>query len=87
MPPLRTAAVMLALARTSKVIGLDIGSSAIKLVELQSTKRGIELSRVGVAPMPQGAMVEGVIVDPSAVAAVIQEIDRKSTRLNSSHPP
>lgn len=60
--------------RSNKVIGLDIGSSAIKMVELSSTRRGIELSRVGVAPMPPDAMVEGVIVDPAAVGATIAQM-------------
>src|SRR3712207_7968077 len=50
----------------------SIGSSAIKLVELRERKGEFSLQRLGVEPLSPEAIVDG-------------SIDRKSTRLNSSH--
>lgn len=52
-------------------VGLDVGSSAIKLVQLQGTKSGIALYKAGSAPTPPEAVKGGVIVDPLAVAKAI----------------
>jgi len=52
-------------------IGLDVGSSAIKLVQLQGSKNGIALYKAGSAPTPHEAVKGGVIVDPLAVAKAI----------------
>ena len=52
-------------------VGLDLGSSAIKLVQLQGSKNGIALYKAGSAPTPPDAVKGGVIVDPLAVAKAI----------------
>ncbi len=54
--------------------GLDIGSSAIKLVQLQRTKEGVSLHKAGSAPTPAGAMKAGVIVDPLAMAQAVRSL-------------
>jgi len=54
--------------------GLDIGSSAIKLVQLQRTKDGIALHKAGSAPTPVGGVKAGVIVDPLAVAQAVRSL-------------
>jgi type IV pilus assembly protein PilM len=54
--------------------GLDIGSSAIKLVQLQRTKEGIALHKAGSAPTPVGGVKAGVIVDPLAVAQAVRSL-------------
>jgi len=54
--------------------GLDIGSSAIKLVQLQRTKDGVLLHKAGSAPTPADAMKAGVIVDPLPVAQAIRSL-------------
>ncbi len=59
------------LAATNTSIGLDIGSSAIKLVQLQGGKNGVSLYKAGSAPTPSDAVKGGVIVDPLAVAKTI----------------
>jgi type IV pilus assembly protein PilM len=41
-----------------KIIGLDIGSNAVKMVEIDRSKKGFELEYVGVAPLPDGAIVD-----------------------------
>ncbi len=52
-------------------VGLDVGSSTIKLVQLQGGKNGIALYKAGSAPTPPDAVKGGVIVDPLAVAKAI----------------
>jgi type IV pilus assembly protein PilM len=55
-------------------IGLDIGSSAIKLVQLQDTKNGVALYKAGSAPTPRESVKGGVVVDPLAVAKAIESL-------------
>ncbi len=55
-------------------IGLDIGSSAIKLVQLQETKSDIALYKAGSAPTPRESVKGGVVVDPLAVAKAIESL-------------
>ncbi len=62
------------LAASNTSIGLDIGSSSIKLVQLQETKGGVALYKAGSAPTPRDAVKAGVVVDPLAVAKAIQSL-------------
>ncbi len=55
-------------------IGLDIGSSAIKLVQLQHGRDGTSLHKAGSAPTPPGTVKGGVVVDPPAVAQTIRSL-------------
>ena len=59
---------------TNTSIGLDVGSSSIKLVQLQDTKNGIALYKAGSAPTPREAVKAGVVVDPLAVAQAIRSL-------------
>ncbi|MGD8282766.1 MAG: type IV pilus assembly protein PilM [Desulfobacterales bacterium] len=56
------------------LVGLDIGSRSIKAAELAVTKRGRTLKRFGVVDIDQGAIEEGTINNPEAVAERIQEL-------------
>lgn len=58
--------------RSPSLIGLDIGSSAIKAVELEATRRGYRVAAAGSAPLEEGAIVDGVIVEGDAVAEAIR---------------
>jgi type IV pilus assembly protein PilM len=55
-------------------IGLDIGSSSIKLVQLQQSKDGFSLHKAGSAPTPAGAVRGGVVVESAAVAQTIRSL-------------
>ena len=49
---------------TSKsLVGLDIGSSAIKLAEIVETPKGFILSRFSQIPLVTGVIVDGVPVE------------------------
>jgi type IV pilus assembly protein PilM len=59
-------------AKKDHLIGLDIGSRAIKLGEVQQTKKGRTLEKFGMADLPQNAILEGRIKEPAAVADAIK---------------
>ncbi|MGO9640070.1 MAG: type IV pilus assembly protein PilM [Candidatus Acidiferrales bacterium] len=58
-------------SRQVLVVGLDIGSSSIKSVELKSTKQGFELVSFGLEPLAQDTVVDGAIMDAPLVAGAI----------------
>jgi type IV pilus assembly protein PilM len=59
----------------SSLVGLDIGSSSIKAVEVAIKGRGkdFELKSLGVAPLPAEAIVQGVFLNSSAIVESIKE--------------
>ncbi|MEJ2084510.1 MAG: type IV pilus assembly protein PilM [Acidobacteriota bacterium] len=65
--------------RSKGVVGLDVGSSAIKLVELKERKAGeFHLVRVGVEPLSPEAIVDGSIMDSSLVVDAIQKLTHET---------
>jgi len=64
--------------RTKSVIGLDIGSSSVKAVEVVPRGNGFELLHLGVAALPHDAIVEGAFLNASAIADAIREAIAKS---------
>lgn len=69
---------MLGLSRERNVVGLDIGSYAVKAVELRPKKKGgeaaYELLKIGYHPLPHDAIVEGTIIDSAAVSETIRMV-------------
>jgi len=66
---------MFGLGKKSKqVVGLDIGSSSIKAVELKSTKAGYELVSFGMEALAPDTVVDGAIMDAPQVANAISKI-------------
>jgi len=69
---------MLTLMKSKKIVGLDIGSFSLKLIELKPKKKGkqtvYELISLGFEPVPYQAIVEGSIMDSTAVADAIQHV-------------
>src|SRR6185503_6748354 len=55
-------------------VGLDIGSSSVKLVHLKESKRGYILDSFGVAPLPPEAIVDGALMNSSAIVDAIKEL-------------
>jgi type IV pilus assembly protein PilM len=62
----------------SKIMGLDIGSSAVKLVEIDRSKKGFSLDYVGVSPLPDGAVVDKSIKKPDMVGQAISALHKNS---------
>jgi len=55
-------------------VGLDIGSSAIKLVELEESPQGVTLVKFGIAELLPEAIVDGEIMDRQAVVDTIRNL-------------
>src|SRR5256885_13150572 len=60
------------MARTC--VGLDIGSSSVKVVQLKETKKGYELVNFGIEPLPPQTIVDGAIMNQSAVVDAIRQL-------------
>jgi len=65
---------MLGLGRSKNVVGLDIGASSVKAVQLKRSRGTNELVRLGVAPLHPETIVDGVIMDSGTVISAIQQI-------------
>lgn len=63
---------------TESLAGLDLGSSAVKVVELRRVRAGFELVRAGLEPLEPGAVAEGAIEDPDSVAEAIRRVFSRS---------
>jgi type IV pilus assembly protein PilM len=55
-------------------VGVDIGSSAIKICQLTQYRQGIALKNFGIASLPPLSVVNGVIQTPQAVADTLKKI-------------
>jgi type IV pilus assembly protein PilM len=71
---------------SNKVLGLDIGTSSMKLAELDVGRRGVTLVGFALCPTPLKAVVAGEIVDPAAVSKALQGLVQqlKTKRKNIS---
>lgn len=59
-------------------LGVDVGTSAIKVAEVRRSGRGIELVRYGIAATPSGAVANGIILDRQATAGALASLLRTS---------
>ena len=59
------------------VIGLDIGCSSIKLVELKEDKNGYKLQNLAISPLPPEAIVDGALMDSVTIIDTIRDADRR----------
>ena len=55
------------LGRKPTTFGLDIGTSAVKLVELVQSKGGLALKSFAIVPLPRDVIAEGTIREPQVV--------------------
>lgn len=60
--------------KKNQLIGLDIGSHSIKLVEIDDSKKGMLLKNFGIIGLPHNAIVEGSIKELEIVAAAIKNL-------------
>ena len=64
----------MAVAKKNQLIGLDIGSHSIKLVEIEDSKKGRVLRNFGIIGLPQNAIVEGSIKEMEIVSSAIKNL-------------
>nr|WP_320050603.1 type IV pilus assembly protein PilM [uncultured Desulfuromonas sp.] len=56
------------------IVGIDIGASAVKLVQLHEGKSGFQLLKMDREPLPPEAVVDSSIMDSSAVVMAIRDL-------------
>ncbi len=62
------------MAKSKLSVGLDIGSSGVKLVHLRERKGGFALQAFGSAPLPPEAIVDGALMNSAAIVQAVQEL-------------
>jgi type IV pilus assembly protein PilM len=55
-------------------IGLDIGTSGVRAAELSFGKGQVTLEKFGQVALPEGAVRDGEVIDPDAVAAAVKQL-------------
>ena len=60
-------------SKKKDVIGLDIGCSSIKLVELKEDKNGYKLQNLAISPLPPEAIVDGALMDSVTIIDAIRD--------------
>jgi len=58
------------------LIGLDLGTQAVKMIQMQETKAGPKLLNLGIAVIPREVFDDDKIADPLALSGAIQRLTR-----------
>ncbi len=74
----------MAVAKKNKLVGLDIGSHSIKMVEIDHGKKGLSLKNFGLIGLPREAIVEGYVKDRESVATAIKKLMRNLKARNKN---
>lgn len=69
--------------RSKNIVGVDIGSSSIKILELRKRGDGFYAEKIGFSPLSSEAIVEGAIMDASIV---VETISGLLNQLNIKNP-
>lgn len=64
------------LSRKPPLVGLDIGTHSIKLVQLKKAGKGYELLHFGIMPLLPDSVVDGAIMNAGAVVEAIRNLFR-----------
>ncbi len=67
-----------------QLVGLDIGSSAIKVAQLKESKGRYFLQKFGVKPLEPEVIVDGTVMDEGRVVSAIQELFEE-TNIKNKH--
>jgi type IV pilus assembly protein PilM len=62
------------MAEGKNLVGVDIGSSSIKVCQLKDGRRGLEMIRLGYAPLPAETIVDGHVMNAGAVVESLSRI-------------
>jgi type IV pilus assembly protein PilM len=69
---------MFGFGKNKAIVGLDIGSSAVKAVELRASGKGnYKVTAFGCEAVPPDSIVDGAIIDANAVTGVRQRRHRQ----------
>ena len=73
--------------RPKSLVGLDIGSSVVKAVELRQSGAGYKVVAVGAQPMPLDSIVGGVIMDGGIFESERSSSDNRGSWATSHTTP
>jgi len=62
------------LSMKKEIIGIDIGSSSVKLVQIKEQKGVYILQNVGILPLPLEAIVDNTLMDTSSIVETIKKL-------------
>ncbi|MGB3225393.1 MAG: type IV pilus assembly protein PilM [Desulforhopalus sp.] len=62
------------LSQNELVVGLDIGSHAVKVCQLKRTSSGYTILTLGSSVLPEGAVEDGTLNDPEVVSKAISDL-------------
>jgi len=65
---------MFFLKKKKDVIGIDIGSSSVKLVQLKDLKGVYQLLNIGIVPLPPEAIVDNSLMDSASIVNAVKNI-------------
>lgn len=60
------------------LVGVDIGTTSIKVCQLKQGRKGLELQKFGFEPLPSQVVVDGQVMDANVVTEVLQKIFKES---------
>src|SRR5450759_3216883 len=63
---------MFLFSKKKEVIGIDVGSSSVKLVQLKDLKGSHQLLNAGIVPLPPEAIVDNTIMASSAIVNAVK---------------
>ena len=69
--------------KSKAVVGLDIGSSAVKAVEHKPAGKGLSVSAFGIEAVPPDAIVDGPNIDAGALSEAIRRVFEQHAAFNN----
>lgn len=60
--------------KKKEVIGIDVGSSSLKLVQLKETKGSFQLLNLGIIALPPEAIVDNSLMDSASIADSVKKL-------------
>ena len=61
-------------SRVKSLVGLDLGSSAVKAIELKTAGKGYKVVAFGSEPIPPDSILDGAIIDGAAVVEAVRRL-------------
>jgi type IV pilus assembly protein PilM len=65
---------MFLFSKKKEVVGIDIGSSSVKLVQLKDLKGSYQLLNAGIVPLPPEAIVDNTLMDSTSIVNAIKSL-------------
>lgn len=65
---------MFFLKKKKEVVGIDIGSSSVKLVQIKEQKGQFQLLNAGIIPLPPEAIVDNALMDSASIVAAVKNL-------------